>query len=270
MAIYRTAVVEHLRESHRVITQLLEDADFDDAFPFVFGHPDDNTAELAVHAELALLLRKAQMHITAVIHANRTDNLHSIAVHTRVILECSAQVSGLAHAASEGSTKALRRVLNASEYDFRDSMMRMYRGRVTEDELHQLIIDARTRSDDTSTASPRKVTIAARLQHVRDGKKWYDFLSEHFCGERTGDLSGLSMFGGVVTSGTKADCIAIEVLLGYVAEYTALMLFSYGFVLIAISGDGQPFEGRIGVAGASATGCRAMAHSSPAKPRGAI
>ena len=115
---YRDSMVEHLRESHRTIASLLAEVDFEDSFPFVFGHPDIDGAGVQVQNELALLLRKAQMHITAVIRANRSDNLHSVAVHARVILECAAQVQFKAHAACEGSPGAMARVLNAGEYDF--------------------------------------------------------------------------------------------------------------------------------------------------------
>ncbi len=209
----------------------------------MFGHPDAENAELAVHASLALLLRKAQMHITAVIHANRNENLHSMAVHLRVIPECAAWIAMQAHVSHDGSQEALDRVLNADEYDFRDAMLRVLRGSISRDELHGSIINARTGIGDDSTAPASRVRIADRLRYLRGGNEWYDFLSVHFAGDKAGPLSGPSMLGGVLSHGTDADRLAIALLLDYLAEQCALMLISYGFVLISINGDDGPFEG---------------------------
>ena len=235
-------MVEYLRESHRMIAHLLGEADFNDAFPFVFGRPDADNAEVQVRNQFALLLRKAQMHITAAIRANRNDNLHSMAVHARVILECAAQLQFMAHAANEGSPSALARVWNASEYDFRDTMVRMSRGTIDEDDLQEMIVDAREGVGDYRRTRPRRVWVSDGMAYLSGGREWYKHLSERFCSGRTSSLSGPSMFGGVVSSNTEADSLAIALLLEYLTEQTILMLFSYGFLLIPINGDQQPFD----------------------------
>ena len=57
----------------------------------------------AEHAEqffshnCALLLTKAYFHLLAVHHANHTSNLHSVAIHTRVVLECAGQIAETAN-----------------------------------------------------------------------------------------------------------------------------------------------------------------------------
>ena len=235
-------MVEYLRESHRMIARLLAQADFDDAFPYVFGHPEIVGAEFQWLSELALLLRKAQMHMTAVIHANRSTNLHSMAVHARVILECAAQVQFKAQAASDGSPSALMRVLNAGEYDFQDTLLRMSHGNVDGDELREMLIDARERAGDNSTRRPRRVTISDRVSHLVGGGDWYGYLSERFCGDRAEWLSGSSMSGGVVSTNTEQDRLAIAGLLDYLTLQVAYLLFGYGFLLIGVDGDDQPFE----------------------------
>ena len=40
----------------------------------------------------SLLLRKARIHTDAVLRANETNNLHSLAVQMRPVLECAGQV----------------------------------------------------------------------------------------------------------------------------------------------------------------------------------
>ena len=50
----------------------------------------DPTATLRIIG--ALLLRKARIHTVAVLRANETSNLHSLAVQMRPVLECAGQV----------------------------------------------------------------------------------------------------------------------------------------------------------------------------------
>ena len=235
-------MVEYLRESHRMVSRLLQAADFDDAFPFVFGHPDVVGDEVAVQNELALLLYKAQMHLTAVIKASRGSNLHSMAVHARVILECAGQIQAKAQMVYEGSENAATRVLNASEYDFLDTMRRMSRGSVDEDDLREMIVEARGGIGDGDSGLPTRVRIAERVAHVPGGRDWHGFLSNRFCGSQMAPLSEPSMFGGVACTNTEADRLAVAVLLDYLTQQTILMIFSYEFVLIAVDGDPQPFE----------------------------
>ena len=239
---HRRMMVEFLREVHQEIKRLLDDADFEDEFPYVFGHPGTETAELAGHAMLALLLRKAQMHITVVIHADRNENLQSMAVQIRVILECAAWFAMQAQTAFEGSPEALARVLNADEYDFQDATLRLLRGSISRDELRESIIHARTGIGDDSVAPPRRVTIADRLQYLRGGKEMYDFISTHFAGDRVKSLSGPSLLGGVLSVGTEADRLAMALFLDHLVEQCAIMLLNYGFLLIPINGDSDPFD----------------------------
>ena len=207
----------HLREAHQMITQFFADANFDDAVPFVFGHPDDVGAEVMVHNELALLLRKAQMHLTAVIRANSSGNLHSMAVHARVVLECAGQIQVKAQVAYDGSPDALERVLNASEYDFMDTARRMSRGSVDASELHERIVETRERFGDDNAGRPNKVRISNRVAHLPGGRHWHSFLGERFCGSQVAPLSEPSLFGGVVSCNTEADRLAVttgDVVLG--------------------------------------------------------
>ena len=225
-----------------MVSRLLQAADFDDAFPFVFGHPDVVGARVMGQNELALLLFKAQMHVTAVIRASRGSNLHSMAVHARVILECAGQIQAKAQMAYEGSENAATRELNAGEYDFLDTMRRMSRGSVDEDDLREMIVEARGDIGDRDSGVPTRVRIADRVAHLPGGRDWHGFLSNRFCGSQVAPLSEPSMFGGVVSSNTEADRLAVALLLDYLTQQAILMIFSYGVVLIAVGGDPQPFE----------------------------
>lgn len=239
---YCDSMVEYLRESHQLISRLLEAADFDGDVPYVFGHPDVVGAEVMVQNEAALLLYKAQIHLTVVLRAHRSSNLHSLAVHARVILECAGQIHARAKMVHGSSPEALANVLNAHEYDFMDTFRRVFRGSIPQEELLETVIAARSRIGDSDTAPPSRVRVSDRVAHLPGGGGWHQFLSERFCGDRTEPLSCPSMLGGVVPSDTEADRMAIAFLLDYLAQQTILMIFSYGVVVIGVTGDSRPFD----------------------------
>ena len=56
---------------------------------------DDSTGAFRIMC--ALLLRKAKLHMTAIMRANETGNVHSLAVQMRPILECAGQVVLIFH-----------------------------------------------------------------------------------------------------------------------------------------------------------------------------
>ena len=94
---YRRTMASYLAQSFRMIRQLLSEADFGESVPHVFGIPTDDNVAVSGRNECGLLIRKAQMHINAALRANNDNNLHSLAVHMRVVLECVAQVVSTAH-----------------------------------------------------------------------------------------------------------------------------------------------------------------------------
>ena len=96
---YRKSMASYLSDSRQMIDDLLSTADFDEGFPDVFGRPTDANPEVAVRNSCGLLLRKAQLHVAAVLMADRRNNLHSLTVHMRVILERAAQVVAAARRA---------------------------------------------------------------------------------------------------------------------------------------------------------------------------
>ena len=238
---YRTTMAAYLEESHGMLQHLLSEADFEGAFPHVFGHPSADDA-VAIPNECGLLLRKAQMHINAVLRANKTNNLHSMAVQMRVVLECAAQIISKADAVCEGSRRAYVGVLNASEADYWDSMKRATRGRINYVDIMPAVVDAREGIGESNDKPPTRVTVADKISSLRGGKKWYDHLSKHFCDSRTSMLYGTSFYGGVMSIDTEADNLTFAVLLDYLTEQVIRMLFGYGFLLVPVSGNRQPFE----------------------------
>ena len=113
------------------------------------GHPGldaDTKAELdrdsfhvfRLHA--ILLVRKARLHVIAVLIANRNSNLHSLAVQMRPALECVGQVVSVFHNLFIASDPDLvHQYLNA---DYLQTMQRQTKGHFGRDYLLESIAKA--------------------------------------------------------------------------------------------------------------------------------
>ena len=239
---YRKTMVCYLVEASRMIQQWLVGADFEEAFPHIFGHPQEADVEVFVRNQWGLLLRKAQLHLVAVLRAHKSNNLHSLAVHMRVVLECAAHVLSTAHAASKGTPKDFAQVLNRTEYDFQDAVIRLSRGSMGYVPIQKMIISAREGIGQSRTKPPINVKLADRISVLAGGSEWYEHLSEFFCHSDASVLTGASFCGGVMSMNAEADELAFAVFLNYLTEQVICMLFGYGFLLIEENGDTQPFD----------------------------
>ncbi len=174
---YRKSMTGYLRDSHQMIDQVLSAADFGEGFPHIFGRPTDDNPEVFVRNSCGLLLRKAQLHVAAALMADKRVNLHSLAIHVRVVLECAAQIVATAHAAYEETPKALAGAVNRVERDFQDAMAHLSRGQVTPAEIQNMIASAREETEGAGYKPPKRVTFADKLATLPHGVDWYGHLS---------------------------------------------------------------------------------------------
>ena len=241
---YRAEMADYLRESDRMIRQSLSDAHFDEDFPHIFGRPTEAHPEVSVRNHCGLLLRKAQIHIAAVLRANARDNLHSLAVHMRVILECTIHIASKAHAACKGGSKETNRIINAMEYGFLDASVRLSQGSANRGDVLGAVFEGRETIGRHDRKQPRRVVLADLMKYVASAPSFYDYLSTHFCGDSTPSSEADSFFRGgvgIVTNTTQRD-LAFAFFLGCLAHFVGQMLLSNGCLLIAVNGDDQPFE----------------------------
>ncbi len=239
---FRNIMVRFLVEAHRMIQRWLAEADFEEAFPHIFGHPHEENVTVSARNEWGLLLRKGELHVSAVLRAHNSSNLHSLAVHMRNVLECAAQVLSTAHEEGQGTAREFARILNRSEYEFQDIVARLSQGSIDCEQIQDMIIHARARIKQSGTKRPKKVNVADKISILPDSIEWYDFLSVFFCHSDASVLTGDSFCGGVVSIDKEADEVAFAVFLDYLTEQVISMLFGYGFLLIAENGDSQPFD----------------------------
>ena len=238
---YRHTMVHHLGEAIQMIQRSLSGADFDKPFPYIFGDSTGDGGELAIRSELGLLLRKAQLHTSACLRANASNNLHSFSVQMRVVLECAAPVVMKANAAAEGPSQ-LRRMLNFTEYDAKDVFQRIGRGSIDPDRIQETIIEARRGIGQYWEGPPKRRTVADKINSLPGGHGWYDHLSRSFCDSSIETLSGPFSRGGVISRSAAEIDIAFALSLEQLTHRVLLMLLGQGFLLIAVGGGSKAFD----------------------------
>ena len=182
-----------------------------------------------------LLLRKARIHTRAVLRANQTNNLHSLAVQMRPVLECAGQVVFLFYntiiapdlmMSRERATDVVGARLNADHFH---TLRRITKGRVSPDELREIEAQAQAAAAaSVGVAKPkrrkeRRFTQADKVKPLPGGPEWYNYLSEHFTHAKTADWKGLSWRGGVVSMDRVRDQFAFLGSMFYLVHQVALM-----------------------------------------------
>ena len=165
-----------------------------------------------------LLVRKARLHVIAVLVANRNSNLHSLAVQMRPALECVGQVVSVFHNLFIASDPdPVHQYLNA---DYFQTMQRQTKGHFGRDYLLESIAKADPLG---SRRSPKRLYESAKVQDLEDGPAWYDYLSR-FHHPKLDTLRGPSFLGGVRSNNTSHDQLAFAVLLDYLAHQMLVMV----------------------------------------------
>ena len=201
----------------------------------VTGGWREATAEIDIDADPAatlrivgaLLLRKARIHTVAVLRANETSNLHSLAVQMRPVLECAGQVVFFFQNAIIAP--------NAEEFGHRvdvdhyQTLRRRTKGTVSPEELREVEAQAQEAAAAFVGATKpkrrkgRRFTKADQMAILAKGPEWYDYLSELFSHGRVADWRGLSWRGGVISIDTVEDEFAFLGLMSYLVDQVALM-----------------------------------------------
>ena len=199
--------------------------------------------------EVALLLRKARTHTAAVLRANETSNMHSLAVQMRPVLESAGQVVTSVHdheiapglsATREQTAQVLGDRVNADHYHL---FLRRTKGRIRPDELRTMEVQAQDAAAEEAGAprpernKSRKFLVTDRVGSLEGGPEWYDYLSEYFSHGRA-DWRGLSWRGGVIGMRVE-DEIAFMAAMDYLAEQVGRMNASAAWCRVPGDEDDQ-------------------------------
>ena len=202
--------------------------------------PEDDPARV-YRIICALLLRKAQIHGRAVLRANKTNNVHSLAVQMRPVLECAGQVVRIFHhliiapdllMEPERAAEMLGSYINA---DYYRTVIGVTKGKVGHEELLQNIFEAETKAAEMegfAIPNPegrkgKSLKQADKVAMLQGGPGWYSHLSKYFChGEA--NWRGPSWQGGVVSMDTIHELTCAD-MMGYLAMQVSTMN-SYAFL----------------------------------------
>ena len=222
----RTSLVGHCREAQGLLQRALDDVDFNESWPDGQAELIDDELRRFVLCAYGLSIRKAGIHMAAVRLANEQNNVPSLGVHARVLIECAAELASVAHAYVEGTPKALDRILNLTEFDTNRLLRRITRGEISREELEAGTTRAREAIGLFDGKQPRGTTIADRVSILTQGKGWYDYLSRHFCDSDVESLGRSPGEGGVLPAPELQFDLAVAVILNCTLTYVCQMLIA--------------------------------------------
>lgn len=238
----RTALVDRLQEVQGLLQRTLAEVDFDEFSSDDLGQVGDEDAGRFVVYFEGLGLQKAGIHIAAVLRANEQNNVHSLGVHARVLIECAAEVALTGHVAVDRTPRALERVLNAKEFDTHQLLRRITRGQISSEELEASTTRAREGIGLFDGKQPRGTTIADRVSVLTEGKVWYDYLSRGFCDSGVDALRKSPGSGGVLPAPEWQFDLAFAVILNCAITYVCQMLLVYGVLRLQTGAGSELFD----------------------------
>ena len=168
----------------------------------------------------ALLLRKAKLHMIAMLRANERNNVHSLAVQARPVLECAGQVVlTFHHLVIAPDLSVVGRYLNADFY--RVFIGSPKKGGISHDQLLKMISKASGMSEEEACRDGRSLEQADKVAKLEGGRAWYRYLSKCFCHGRA-DRRGPSWQGGVSSMNTGHE-FTLAGIMDYLVNQVATM-----------------------------------------------
>ena len=183
----------------------------------------------------ALLIRKARIHMIAVLRANETCNLQSLAVQMRPVLECAGQVVFFFQNTViapdhlmplESAAELVGHRLNVDHYQ---TLRRKTKGAVKSKELREVEAQAQEAAAALFEAAKpkrrkeRRFNQSDKVATLEKGQEWYGYLSEHFTHGKVADWRGLSWHGGVISIDRVEDEFTFLGLMDYLVNQVAVM-----------------------------------------------
>ena len=184
----------------------------------------------------ALLLRKAKIHMIAMLRANQNSNVHSLAVQMRPVLECAGQVVFVLHNLMIEPERGESVVLGYMNADYYGTFIRLTKGEVSEVSDEHLLSDILELNEMSKekVGKGKSLRQADKVAALNGGLGWYNYLSERFChGEA--DWRGISWRGDVISMDTVQDAYTFAGLMDYLVNQVALM--NAYVALFSVAGD---------------------------------
>ena len=240
----RMALARHLEEAQILLRQSLSDLDLNKYVSDIVNGGDlgDVFARTDSRHQYGLIVRKIGFHIDALLLANRQRNVHSAGVHTRVLLECAAEIVPTHPVGDENQSEALERVVNAQDYFANTFFLRMSRGGITKAELETWVTERRQSTGLFDGKQPTKVTWTDHVAVLKDGRTWYAYLSECFCHTSIDKLKRAPILGGILPSPAGQLEFALVAIMHCAITYICQSLMAFGRIRIIEGGSSRYFD----------------------------
>ena len=237
---YRVGMAKLLAESIEVSGKLELQLGKDDMSVDVWNNPDVDPREL-LRLIGARVIHKAGIHTEAVLRADESSNLHSLAVQMRPVLECAGQAVYLFHnifiapGVLLDKQKANALIETRLNSDIYQSIRRAMKGTITRDELRATAESAKADlAAELGKLAPRRqknwrLSQEDKVDSLAEGHRWYRYITENFCHSSIGNLKSISINGGFRSSrGMDDDWIFLS-LMSYLAVQIAHMNVAIAF-----------------------------------------
>ena len=187
--------------------------------------------------ECNMLMTKAFYHLGAIKYSNLTNNLHSLAIHTRVVLECAGQTVTLVKNVNTKNKKDKKDELSRRISDF--TRLNMVRNAFSDVELFKSHVDkmkehvdeqhTKMQSEMNVKFKKKKWRYSETVKDLEYGKNWYDYISEYFVHSDINCLKCNSRYGGVISNNSSFDIYFLAFFLDYVVLQSLIMIVSASF-----------------------------------------
>ncbi|MDE2807941.1 MAG: hypothetical protein OXN90_05935 [Gemmatimonadota bacterium] len=220
---YRENMAGCLQASLTGINDFLSPVDFDGIFVPINQAKFDDDPAIAFRKMSYLLIAKARLHVFAALCANKSSNIHSLAVQMRPALECAGQVVSIfkdLYGKDPSGEERISRYVNA---DYYQTVIRLSRGQID----HNEILNQINAAVPMRTVPVRKIKSFKESEKVRDlefGDNWYGHLSDCFFHSDLPTLKSHSYFGGVSSCNTMHDEYGFAALMDYLAHQVMVMV----------------------------------------------
>ena len=238
---YRASMARFLQLSLVAMNDIVSTVEFDEFFrPMDQGKFDEDP--IKVFRRMSnLLIAKARLHVIAALCANKSSNIHSLAVQMRPVLECAGQIVSVVKDLVGKSPGAESRIGQYFNADYYQTVIRLSKGQIDHNELLEKVNAANLMKKEPL----RKIKKFRESEKVRDlefGGNWYGHLSNCFYHTDLLALKNLSYFGGVSSCNTVHDEYAFAALLDYLTYQVMIMLLYAALCPDGTIQDNKNFE----------------------------
>ena len=220
---YRQSMAGCLQASLAGINDFLSPVDFDGIFVPINQAEFDEDPTIVFRKMSYLLIVKARLHVFAALCANKSSNIHSLAVQMRPALECAGQVVSIFKDLFGKDLGAENRISQYVNADYYQTVIRLSRRQIDHNEILEQI-NAAVKMRTKRVRNNKSFKELEKVKDLEFGDNWYRHLSGCFFHSDLLALKNHTYFGGVSSCNTLYDEYGFAALMDYLAHQVMVMV----------------------------------------------